>query len=308
MKNKVKLIDINILSSYMGRSLTWLVTVIVLGLTLSALFGGGGLLDHGATRVFVSFDVDECLGTRDWEPFRRLLARVTKRPVVLKVSSEIPDDFDVFIGSTADFLEMRGKTELRAIATFKLSPVREKVVILAAAGAGPVDFSKLGPDQILFGRPSSVNSFLLPLEILKKGGFMAPADSGKFHFARTSCGGTERTVFAVLFGRYRVGACTMSSLRRLVDGGQVRADEVSIVAESDALPEVVIAVSSGDGDYYSKALRDVDAFFGESDRGRFTDTVELLKANGIHGSRGLSPGELEKAEELIRAGERRAFP
>jgi len=24
--------------------------------------------------------------------------------------------------------------------------------------------------------------------------------------------------------------------------------------------------------------------------------------------RGLSPGELEKAEELIRAGERRAFP
>ena len=42
MKNKIKVIDFSIVSTYMGRYLTAVVAVLVFAITLSALLSGGG--------------------------------------------------------------------------------------------------------------------------------------------------------------------------------------------------------------------------------------------------------------------------
>ncbi|MCK5617844.1 MAG: hypothetical protein KAJ17_00515, partial [Candidatus Krumholzibacteria bacterium] len=88
MKNKVRLIDITVVSAYMGRFLTAIVSAMVIAVTVSALVSKGGIRDHQTLSVGVP-PMRGVVDTEDYfEPLRLLLALESGRKV--EVNSHTP--------------------------------------------------------------------------------------------------------------------------------------------------------------------------------------------------------------------------
>ena len=89
MKDRIKPIDVSILSTYMGRSLTIVVTVVVVGIAISAYLAGGGP-ERNTISVCVPAGSSAIAAMRTYEPLRALLSKVTRRPADLGVGQLDP--------------------------------------------------------------------------------------------------------------------------------------------------------------------------------------------------------------------------
>ena len=76
MKNKVRLIDVNMLSMYMGRWATIISILFVVTLTLSALYGS-----RRGQHNIIALCVPSTMPPQAAECLRVLLGRETRRPV-----------------------------------------------------------------------------------------------------------------------------------------------------------------------------------------------------------------------------------
>ena len=307
MKNKLRMIDINIVSAYMGRFLTAIVTVVVLVITISALVGRGGIRDHLTLLVEVPAAVTDGAdaAAEQYEPLRYLLAQETGRTVKVHVrEADSCEECELFVLALEDFITGRGKREL--VPLYSINPMerkRDAAVLIARSGAhGPI---RPAPDDVVFTDPRSANGCWIQLALLESEGFAAPEQIGSLRFA-PSPGSPAWVVYAVLFGEFALGACRQSDLDELVSSGGVKSDELAVVRSVRAVPEIVLACRPEDVDYYRSVLRLTAARLAEpGPTGWDRDATELLKSRGMRSLLPVFPEELERAEELYERMEGR---
>jgi len=310
MKNKIQLIDVTIISSYMGRWLTLLSTVLVIGIAVSAWLERGHLR-HNIISVCVADAVAPGDATEALEPFRVLLARETRRPVVLTVApaggqaggAAAPEGgHDMYIMPTAEYVATGEQLGLEALfEILDTERLNDQAVIIARSG-DHVDLASLGEADIAFAAPQSVNRFWVQASILEKHGAKRLVDprfeGGDFDAARV--------ILAVVFGQYRAGACRLSDIAALRQRGILRGGEVSVLDKADVLPEIVVAVPHGEASYYRRRLDGVAARIAEAASPSMTnETVQLLKSCGFKGLQPVDAMRVERARKLARryAGE-----
>lgn len=304
MKNKLQLIDINIVSAYMGRFLTAIVTVIVLVITVSALVSRGGIRDHLTLVIEVPAAAGPAPGGgaaagEFYEPLRYLLARETGRTVRVQTrENEWCDKCELFVLPIEDFIVGQKKREL--VPVYSITPTegrRDAAVLVARRGTQYIGTP--APDDVVFADPRSVNGCWVQLALLESEGFAAPEKVESLRFA-PSPGDANWVVFAVLFGRFSVGACRQSDLLDLVDQGSADGEELTVVRSSPAVPEVVLACRPADAEYYRNVLRLTAARLADpSPSGKDRDAVELLKSRGVRSLLPVTQDELKRAIELF---------
>ena len=299
MKNKIRLIDVSMLSSYMGKALTGVVTLVVIGIAVSALFDGGGI-ERNVIRVCVPRGDREGEAADAWEPFRSLLGRETRRPVVVtECSGEWPRGLDVYVMPVEEFFE--NETNLGVTALFEVGsePDRvDKAVVITRGAEVTVDFSRVDPRDIAFADPRSVNGYWVQAEALERRGLALPGQAVlRFEGTRRDA---SRVIFGVIFGDYRFGACRFSEIASLSERGLVDPREVRTVILADALPEIVVAVGRGESAYFNRKIAALSRLLG--DRGPVStqgDTVRLLKALGVKSIEPLGAQRLERTRGLF---------
>jgi hypothetical protein len=301
MKNKIRLIDINIVSSYMGRFLTAIVTVLVLAITISALMSEGGIRGHTALVLGLGpvGTIDETLD--HYEPFRSLLASETGRKVeVHALEPEMPAPCELYVLPVRQFIEHGYDAGLAPLySTCRMDGGRDSAVLISRPGLAPPDLSALTADDVIFAGPGSLNGFWLQLRVLESGGFAAPRNLDGLNFASVGNGGA-RVVFEVLVGDYVLGACRKSDLSELVEAGSVGDHEITVVRAVPALPEWIIACRVEDLDYYAGLLDGIATRLATPGRPpRNDDTAALLKARGVRSLRPVFSEELELAATLF---------
>jgi len=301
MKNKLRMIDINIVSAYMGRFLTAIVTVIVLAITISALLGGGGLRGHRALLVEVPAVGLEQAAADWYGPFRDLLAMETGRAVAVRARTGADgsgDRCELYVMPAREFVAAGQARDL--VPLFSVCPLelrRDEAVLIARRGA-PIPEVPAAYD-VLFSGPNSVNGCWLQLGILAEMGFHVPKRIGTLRFAETSGAGT-RVVYSVLLGRYALGACRASDLARAVDSGGVGKDELTVVRSIPAVPEVIVASRRADADYYRRVLgRTAARIAHPQSSGRERGAVERLKSRGVRSLRPITEEDLRRARAIF---------
>jgi len=300
MKNKLRVIDVSMLSSYMGKALTVFVTIFVVAIAVSALVDGGGI-EKNVIRVCVPARPRAGDAVRMYEPLRSLLSRETRRPVVLtECSSEWPRGFDVYVMPVDEFFE--SEKALDAAALFEVrSSARpgDQAVVVSKRTAAPVDLSSVAPADAAFSHPLSVNGFWVQAEALSRSGFELPADTARLRFEGTK-GDATRVIFGVVFGAYTLGACKQSEIASLSASGSIDARGLRVVVSGDVLPETVLAAARGEARYFDRKIGAVAALL---DRERSTanpdDTIELLKAVGVCGLDRLSEERFSHTRALF---------
>jgi hypothetical protein len=301
MKNKVKLIDINILSSYMGRRLTGLVTLLVLALTISALFYRGGFLRHSPIEVCVVGESPETGNRHKFEPLRNLLAHETRRSVAFKFFENPTPSFELYIMPVLEFLREEKKLDIVPLYAYKtMHRGPDRAVIIAAQGREIPDLSKISPYDVIFASPVSLNGFFVPLAVLESRGMHLPDALESLHFAGGYWDSSSRVVLGVVYGAYELGACRQSDIDALIEKKVLREGEVRIVAQADALPEVVIASCEAESDYFNKKLSSVENAFKDGRSGNRMKNVELARAYGLQGLEPIDSKQLQAARELFR--------
>jgi hypothetical protein len=298
MKNKIQLIDVSMLSSYMGKALTGIVTLFVIGIAVSALIDGSGI-ERNVIRMSVPRGHLQGEALDRWEPFRALLARETRRPVVVtEADGEWPAGFDLYVLPADVFFENESRLAVTALFDVRSdADGRDKALVIANALAGPVDISSVRPDEIVFADPRSVNGFWVQADALAGKGVAIPADA-KLRFDGTMRDAT-RVVFDVVFGRCTLGACRSDELSALTARGIIRPREVLAVLASDELPETIIAADRREARYFEKRISSLARLLDEpgsvSGQG---DTVRLLKARGVERIEPLSAPRIERTRAL----------
>jgi ABC-type phosphate/phosphonate transport system substrate-binding protein len=307
MKNKIKPIDVSILSSYMGRSLTVIVTVIVLGLTISALLRGGGSAERNIISVCVPIETSAADALRDYEPFRVLLARETRRPVVISPGQdEWIDDFDLCIMRTHDYIRWQDRAEIFPLYEISRSGrYRDKAVLISRPSEADLDYRALKSSDVAFCDPLSLNGFLIQMEAMIHRGFEPPETLAELRFEGLR-GNASRVIFGVLHGAYPLGACKMSELHALSELGLLHGGELRVIHTDEALPELIIASRTKETRYYQRKLKRMAARL-QADPSPVTqnETVRLLKSFGIKGLHPVTNEQLERARALINTFEKR---
>jgi hypothetical protein len=299
MKNKLRMIDINIVSTYMGRFLTIIVTVIVMAITVSALVSKGGMRNHQSLLVEVPPVAGEPDASAWFEPLRDLLAVETKRTVKVQVrGGGWRGGCELYVFPIAEFLAVgqhHGLVPLYEIGS--LERRRDAALLIARnAESSPAEPSA---DDVLFSHPQSVNGFWIQLKMLEAAGFPTPERLESLHFASAPAPGA-RVVYSVLMGEFPVGACRASDLAKAVSAGGVGKDELTVIRSSPATPETVIACRPADVDYYRRVLARTAARVAApdaSDHGQ--SAVALLKSKGMRSLRPVSAEELTRTTELF---------
>jgi len=299
MKNKLRMIDINFASAYLGRFLTVGVTGAVLAITISALTGAGGLRNH---RPLI-LEVPAVGGARNaearFEPFRDLLAIETGRSVRAHArGDQWCGECDLYVFPIDQFLTLgrvRGLVPLYAIEPTKNG--RNAAVLIARKGSPPMG-APPAADEVLFSHPRSFNGFWVQLSLLESEGFRAPGGIESLHFASPP-GTGSRVIYSVALGQSVLGACRASDLADAVSNGGIGRDELSIVRSSPAVPELVVACKPEDVDYCRRVLERtaVRMAVGET-TGRHRNAVELMDNEGMRSLRPVSQAELERAAAL----------
>lgn len=303
MKNKIRLIDINIVSSYMGRFLTAIVAVLVLSITVAALVDEDGNRDHKVLVLGVAG-----LGSTEktleyYEPFKDFLARSSGRAVKVRViDGEIDPECELYLLPWREyFYGGRNLALLPIYSVCRVSGGRDSAVLIVRGDRDAADLTALGPSDVVFAHPHSFNGFLIQLRALESrgaGGFAVPVDPGELHFVGPP-GAETRVVYEVLLGRYTAGACRRSDVDRLVEAGELARDEIAVSLAMPALPEQIIACREADREYYldlleSMATRLASPGGSTSER----DTAALLRSRRIRSLRPVIPEEVALAEEL----------
>jgi hypothetical protein len=298
MKNKIRIIDVSILSSYMGKALTGLVTLFVIGIAVSALLNGGGI-DRNVIRVCVPRGERAGEAVETWEPFRALLAGETRRPVVVSESGgEWPAGFDLYVMPVCDHFENGSRLGVDVLFEIGSTPGRrDKAVVIARGSAEAADFSTVALDDIAFADPRSVNGYWVQAEALAERG-LDLAGAGNLRFEGTSRDAT-RVIFAVLFGGARFGACRLSEIASLAGRGAIDPREIQTVISVNVLPDLVVSADRRESAYFEKKIASVSKRLGErgalSTRG---EEARLLEARGIAAIEPLPAPRLEQTRRL----------
>jgi hypothetical protein len=298
MKNKIRIIDVSILSSYMGKVLTVLVTLFVIGIALSALFSGGGI-ERNVIRVCVPGEGRAGEATETWEPFRALLAAETRRPVVVTESTgEWPAGFDLYVMPVSDHFENEARLAVDVL--FEIGAVgaqRDKALVIARSSGDEADPAAAGPRDIVFADRRSVNGYWVQADALAERG-LDVAGARELRFEGTSRDAT-RVIFAVLLGGARFGACRWSDIASLADRGAIDPREVRTVIAADVLPEVVVSADRSESAYFRKRIAAISVRLAE--RGPHSaraDAARLLEARGIAAIAPLPAERLERTRRL----------
>ena len=206
MNNKIRKIDINIVSAYMGRLLPVIVMLMVLAITLSAVVGVGGLRDHVILVVGVPQNGGTGSAQERYAPLRQLLARETGRTVSLSPrGTDWNDGCDLYLLETGEFVKEREKRGLVAVYSFSRMQRRSDAAILVSRrGSQPPAFP--GRDDVIFADPRSINGCWVQLAFLDSTGFETPERIEDLRFAPPPGGSRSWPVF--------IRSSTPISLRR----------------------------------------------------------------------------------------------
>ena len=220
-----------------GRYFTLIVTVVVLGLTAGAFFNNRGLFGAGGLKIALPGGLPPAKARQRFASLARQLASVSEGSVTYVEPSE---GADLYIHSLVAFLEAGPKLGLVPLWSIAAAAGEREEAVLITAAAGPISFAQLSPSEVAFTAPDDPNGFWAQLAWLRERGFRIPERRSDFRFE----GNGEysvRVVYGVLWGRYKIGACRISDLARLLDRGLLREGEVRIVAGTAALPDFIIS-------------------------------------------------------------------
>jgi hypothetical protein len=309
MKNKLRLIDVSLLSSYMGKALTGIVTLFVIGIAVSALIDRGGF-ERSVIRVCVPSSFHPGESVEAYEPFKVLLSRETRRPVVLTESNgQWPRGYDLFVMSSDAYFDEEKSLGIVAIFEVSANPGRrDKALIISRNSSEEPDLSRAGPGDVAFSHPLSVNGFWVQAEAIARSGsnLVDHTDELKFEGARWDA---SRVIHGVLFGVFAFGACKSSEIERLSDTGEIDSHVVRKVYSTDAMPEIVVAVDRADADYFRAKIGSLARLLEQpappSPQG---DTVRLLERAGVAGFEPLEGARLERLRSLYERFGRGARP
>jgi ABC-type phosphate/phosphonate transport system substrate-binding protein len=300
MKQKIELIDFNLISTYFGKYLTVFVTLVVFAITAGALLsnesGVGGVL-----KIAVSMgDASEDLLER-FEPFGTLLSSHVRRAVEIVPYSEDERDIDLYIMSLDRFLDARRDLHLVPLRSLVDYVANEDIaVVITAASNESIEYNLLTISDVAFTDSISPNGFWLPLEDLEKRGFQLPERLDRLRFEGSdnhSC----RIVLGVQWNRYTLGACCMSDLIHLEQHGLLARDEIRIVSQMDALPEVLFAAPQAKAAHLEDALAHVDDVLLSRDAPRgLRAAVAEMQAAGFRRLLPVDDGQIRRAEKLAR--------
>lgn len=244
MKNKIKVIDFSIVSTYMGRYLTAVVAVLMFAITLSALLSGGGTPVEGTVIVGVPSRGDAETTLDFFEPLRSLLERNIAMTVRLEVCEDSwPESCDFLVMSVHEFQRLRESESLVAIFSVEPPGGWSGAAIIAGGSVGEIP-SDVSGDDALFTAPHSINGCWVQLRALEERGVVFPAMLDELEFAPPP-GHAERVVYSVATGRYRLGAVPRRVVSRMISEGKIAADEVAIVATLPSMPETVLCHREG---------------------------------------------------------------
>jgi len=296
MKDRIKPIDLSIISTYMGRWLTLVMTLFVVGIAISALVSGGD-----AQRNIIDICVYDDRPARVmsvYEPLRLLLSDETRRPVVLHAAGERHVQCDLFVMSTHEFLTRKEALGIEAIYEIRRTAKRNDSAVLIARSKEPIDYSGLSPEDVVFSDPHSVNGFWVQLSMLSKLGFRMPGSLSELRFAGSE-GDQSRVVLGVVYGAYRLGACRLSDITSLTERGVIGGREVAVLAREDALPEIVIATRAGETRYYAGKLKNIARLVDEAASPvNQPETVRLLKSYGVTALEPVNGGQIREVGGL----------
>ncbi len=299
MKNKAKRIELKIVSTYMGGALTVVVTLVVLGITLSALISDGGDRFGGVLEISVSTRGVDDEALQRFEPFGTLLSSRMRKPVNLTAFSGGSPRGDLYIISLNEYLVWRQPLELVPLySVLDFEGNRDAAVIITSGTGGEPNYADMPPGAVAFVDSFSVNGFWIQLGLLEQRGFRLPERLDRFHF-EGAAGHCLRVVFGVRCGAYALGACRMSDLVSLRREGILREGEVRIVARTDALPEIILAAPrEAAADFYrpleavATALRSAESLPSQE------VAVSCLKTAGIKRLVPIDDVQLALAQEL----------
>lgn len=299
MKNKTRIIDVSMLSSYMGRWLTLFVTIAVVLIALSAIFNG----DLGSRRDIIQICVQAGIhpgeSANRFEPLRALVSRESKRPAVLvECAGEWPADFDLFVMPLDQFFRHADDLPITPLYEIRVTERNSDKAILIAGPAGEgMEPSGAKAGDVAFADPRSVNGFWLQADYLEKLG--AGLGAGGYRFEGTRDDATP-VIYSVLHGKYPWGACKLSELASLIDRGILKSGELRVIHSEDALPDIVIGARTADSSYYTRKLGAVATLLEETElAARRDDTVDLLKSHGVRRLEPVTSPRIERAAALF---------
>lgn len=298
MKNKVRLIDITVVSEYMGRFLTAIVSAIVIVITVSALVSKGGVRDHKTLLVGVP-PMQGVDATEDYfEPLRLLLALESGRTV--EVDSHTPGwcrQCELHLLPIAEFVAVAAERDLVPIYSIcRTRSGADAAVVVARSD----DIRSLvpTPQNVMFVDPQSVNGCWVQLAQLESRGFASPDRVASLRFAPMPS--AARVVYSVLTGASAYGACRQSDLTELAAAGDLDRNELQVVFSSPAVPELVVACRPADAEYYRHLLsRSAARIAVLESSGRVREVVELLKSRGMRSLRPVSQDEFDRTVALF---------
>ncbi len=297
MKDRIKPIDLSIISTYMGRWLTLVIALFVVGVAISALVSGGDA-QHNIIDICV-YDDRPSRVMSVYEPLRLLLSDETRRPVVLHAGDEKHLQCDLFVMSTHEFLMRSDELGIEAIYEIRRTAKRGDSAILIARSEESIDYSRLSPEDVVFSDPHSVNGFWVQLSMLSKQGFRIPELLSDLRFAGGE-GDQSRVVLGVVYGAYRLGACRLSDVTSLTERGVIGRGEVAVLEREDALPETVIATRTSGTRYYTRKLKNIARLVDEAASPvNQPETVRLLKSYGVAALEPVSRGQIREVGDLF---------
>lgn len=299
MKDGIKPIDLNIISAYMGRSLTLVIAVFIIVVAVSAFVTRGG----GAQRNIIDVCVDDGPTgrvIRDYEPFQALLSDQTRRPVHLALChGDWERGYDLYVMPIDEYFKHSTGLGVEAFYEVKNTERRkDSALLVGSSSAGVIDYASLSPTQVAFATPRSMNGFRVQLSMLEQRGFRVPASVSELRFE----GGLDpsRVLLGVVHGTYRLAACRMSDLTTLVERGVIRQGELALIERADALPELVVAAPPSQIAYYRGKLAGIGRLLDEITMpASRKETVTLLKSNGIRALEPIEHGQIEEARRLF---------
>jgi hypothetical protein len=299
MKNKLRLIDVSILSSYMGKALTALVTVFVVGIAVSVLIDGRGI-ERNFIRVCVPAGSRPGEAVKNYEPLRSVLARETRRSVMLvECTGEWPRGCDLYLMPVVEFFRWERGLDVEALYEVGSSERRnDKAIIIAPKSLDSLQLSPITARDVAFSHPTSVNGFWVQANALSGRG-IEWAGNADLRF-EGAVGDATRVICGVAVGAFRFGACKLSEVSSLSEKGIIDAGEIRVVRSDDALPETVVAVDRREVRYFESKIGSISKLLEyESPDAELRDSVRLLKAVGICRLDRLRQDRLDEVRKLF---------
>jgi ABC-type phosphate/phosphonate transport system substrate-binding protein len=300
MKHKIELIDFSVISTIFGKYLTVLVTLVVFAITTSALFsnesGVGGVLKIAVASGNSSQDqLDR------FEPFGRLLSSEMRRAVEIVPYSKNEQEVDLYVLPLGQFIKQRRSLRLVPLRSLVDFIADEDIALMITAASNEfIAYDRLRPSDVAFSDSISANGFWLQLQDLEKKGFRVPERLNQLHFE-----GSENHSFRIVLGvqwkKYTLGACSMSDLIFLENHGWLERDEIRIVSEIDALPEILFAATPEKADYLGDALENIDdILISPGGSHSLREAVSAMQAGGCRRLLPVKEDQLERAERLVQ--------